>query len=61
MKARTKKLWRRISLIGAGVGGLVHLLQPLGVNLLGIFGGISTWVQAIAGVLTLYAVFMAWK
>lgn len=61
MKAKTKKLWKRIGLIGAIAGGAVHVLQPLGVNLLGIFGGLSPWVQGIAGILTLYVVFVFWK
>ncbi len=61
VKQKTKKLWKKITLSAAGIGGLVHVAQPLGLDILSWFGGLSPWVQFLAGALTLVAVFMAWK
>lgn len=54
-----KKLGMVIKIAGilAFAGGLVHLLQPLNVNLLNIAGSWSSWVQFIAGASTLFYVF----
>lgn len=38
--------------VAAVVGGLVHILQPIGFNLLSFFGSYAGWVQFIAGALT---------
>ena len=60
-----KWLWV-LSLLLTFVGGLVHILQPLGVNILGwlssLMGpGISMVVQFLAGVATILVVFKVMK
>lgn len=49
---KMKYLWTTLAVLGI-VGGAVHILQPLGTNLLTLFnsfGGYANWVQALAGV-----------
>lgn len=36
---------------GCGVGGLVHVLQPLGIDILPFFGVAAPYVQFAAGAL----------
>ncbi|HEY0090081.1 MAG TPA: hypothetical protein VGB37_14640 [Candidatus Lokiarchaeia archaeon] len=42
-----------VAVLVTAVGGLVHLLQPFGFNILTWFGSISGWVQGITGLVTL--------
>lgn len=54
--AKKNSGWGMFLGILALVGGLVHTLEPLGINLLSFFGGISSWVQFVAGAATLWFV-----
>lgn len=56
MKKKTKKKILKVGFFLAGVGGLVHLLAPLGIDVLSIFGNISGIVQFIAGGTTIAVV-----
>lgn len=47
---------KMLLIILAIVGGLVHVLAPLGINLLGFLGGLSPIVQFVAGVATIIVV-----
>lgn len=47
-----KWVWTTLGVL-AIAGGLVHILQPLGFNLLSYLGSFAGWVQVIAGVSTL--------
>lgn len=53
MKKKTKRVLMKIALIVAIVGGAVHLLMPLGFNILALFGGLGKVIQFIAGALTI--------
>jgi len=53
MKRKTKRLLARIGLVVAIVGGAVHVLSPIGFNLLGIFGGAGKVIQFVAGAVTI--------
>jgi len=59
MQIMAKRFWKTTGLILAGIGGLVHALQPLGLNLLNIFGGVSGIVQFLAGAVTIWIVILA--
>jgi hypothetical protein len=52
MEKKMKWLWISLGVLGI-VGGLVHVLQPLGLNLLDVFGKVSKPVQFIAGASTI--------
>jgi hypothetical protein len=43
-----KILWSIVAVL-AVAGGLVHLLQPLGFNLLGVFSSWAGYIQFAAG------------
>jgi hypothetical protein len=63
------KTTRKILKVLAGfglVGGAVHLLSPLGFDLLGKVSSIvgttvTPWIQFVAGLGTLVVIFMLWK
>ena len=50
--AKNKWFWMTTGIL-AIVGGAVHVLAPLGFNLLSFFGSYANWVQFIAGAGTL--------
>lgn len=55
MRARAKKRWMVFGLIVVIIGGLVHVFQPLGFNILNLFGGASGIVQFIAGGISIWS------
>lgn len=63
MKNIKRKVLLTLASLGI-LGELVHVLQPIGFNILTLFnsfGGYANWVQFIAGASGIIALLYAWK
>lgn len=60
MKQRTRKRVLLVTGVLTFVGGLTHLLQPFGVNLLS-YVPVADWIQVLAGASTVTYVTMKWN